>query len=166
MVSDAVIGMSFDTVTHDFQLTFTTAAMAYAKREKEENHTAPLFSLKEKFGDLDAGDEFMTRKNDINQDMKIRSHPMRFSNLYLPFEPYTKGERETLGENEGYCYSPIYTGLTGRVAYSQHINYANRSNEYSLYEYAGIVKVVLKPLSEAKSEAKFLFFLYDKFLNF
>ena len=32
MAAAAIIGMSFDSVTHDFQLTFVTAAIAYAKR--------------------------------------------------------------------------------------------------------------------------------------
>ena len=97
MASAAVIGMSFDTVTHDFQLTFTTAAMAYAKREKEENHTAPLFSLEEKFGDLDAGDEFMTCKNDINQDNEDSFAPNAIFEPIPTFRTIYKGRKRNIG---------------------------------------------------------------------
>jgi hypothetical protein len=51
MASATVVGMPFDTVTNDFQLTFVTAAMAYSKRVYDDNRLEITnLSLEEEFG--------------------------------------------------------------------------------------------------------------------
>ena len=52
-------------------------------------------------------------------------------------------------ESEAYCASPIYTGLTGKVAVPQHVNYSGRGpllRHFSLYCYTAIVSVVPKTI--------------------
>ena len=150
MASAAVIGMPFDTVTHDFQLTFVTAAMAYAKREKEEKQMKiELLSLEDEFGIADAKNVFEneTMNEEDNEQEEEKRASCSPEAVFEPFVNEYKKEGETWGQNEGYCSSTIYTGLTGKVACPKHIHYANRHDafaSYSLFEYAGVVKIVNK----------------------
>lgn len=165
MAAAAVIGMSFDTVTHDFQLTFVTAAMAYAKREIEERNKKTPLTLLDEFGTVDADEDIMEWEEDVNEETDgTEFNDENSPNIsctpdaeFEPFQSENAKEREAWGENEGYCTSSIYTGLTGRIACPQHIHYVHRDNnflDYSLYEYAGLVKVLPKSPSIIKKERK------------
>ncbi|KZS20896.1 Uncharacterized protein APZ42_012288 [Daphnia magna] len=154
MASAAVIGMPFDTVTNDFQLTFVTAAMAYSKRFYDDNHLEiKNHSLKEEFGIPNDDADILQETNDSDNEDPNNSSST-FCNpdaIFEPFENEHQKEGETWGPHEGYCSSPIYTGLTGKIACPQHIHNANRGEsffEYSLFEYAGLVKVVAKSHSQ------------------
>jgi hypothetical protein len=136
MASAAVIGMPFDTVTHDFQLTFVTAAMAYAKREKEEKQIKKLLiSLEDEFGIPDAKNvlEKETMNEEENEKEEEKNASWTPEVVFEPFVNENKKEGETWGQNEGYCSSPIYTGLTEKMACPQHLHYANRHDAFSSY---------------------------------
>jgi hypothetical protein len=121
--------------------------MAYAKREKEEKQMkTELLSLEDELGIADAKNVFEneTMNEEDNEKEEEKGASCSPEAELEPFVNEYKKEGETWGHNEGYCSSPIYTGLTGKVACPQHIHYANRHDafaSYSLFEYAGVVKM-------------------------
>lgn len=74
--------------------------------------------------------------------------------VYESFENANNDEEaESWGENEGYCTSPIYMGLTGKIAVPQQLNYLDRGShflKYSLYWYSAFVSVVPKIIRSLK----------------
>lgn len=55
-----------------------------------------------------------------------------------------------------YPSATIYTSIGGKIAVPQHVHYSYRGHQlrdYSLYEWTGLIDVVLKPKTKLAEEA-------------
>ena len=148
MAGAAIMDMAAETVTHAFQFAFVTAALAYSEFLYNKKGRQQL-SVEEEFADIFDEHPFIEELSDDENENKnhLLVEQTTDDQVYEPFENVNNEEAESWEDSEGYCTSPIYTGLTGKISVPQHVNYSGRGphlQHFNLYCYSAIISVVPK----------------------